>query len=343
MMTPTDAQNANNYGKGSKLQKQAASIYDQHELELDDDLDPYYEDMEEPMQQQQQHFTPQDYFNEEDEIRYAEEHAHSPTYTGQPLYNDDNNHYNNNTNGSGSANNRRSSLRRNSSRKHSDANNNAGLHQQLEYEDDEFGGYDRAVAGVGKKHSLRAYDDDVYVEEFEEGAALEKKNSLVHKQMSIGDDDAKLFEDEYLDEFDEERIGVGGGGAMKMNGSGFGMKKQESIMEDDPELKQLEEQQNLKNQQIQQQMQQQHEDHMEAEQKQKKSVTIEEPIAIHEKPREKRTARQRWHWAYNRIVHQQQVSRGFYCLFYGTFWVGLNDEHHFAGELKREKKLRGYF
>jgi hypothetical protein len=50
--------------------------------------------------------------------------------------------------------------------------------------------------------------------------------------------------------------------------------------------------------------------------KARKSVTIsdDQPM-IHEKPREKRTAKQRWHWAYNRIVHQQQVSFFFEKLF----------------------------
>jgi hypothetical protein len=163
-------------------------------------------------------------------------------------------------------------------------------------------------------------DNDVYAEEFEDqygGKAMSSEKNVM-KQMSISDDAQhhddeqlqKSLDDEYLDEFDEERT------LRKLSSSGgVGcMKKQESIMEDDPELKHLEEQQNLKNQQLQQQQMHHHDELQElqmeaAEMKAKKSVTIseDEPM-IHEKPREKRTARQRWHWAYNRIVHQQQVS-----------------------------------
>lgn len=155
----------------------------------------------------------------------------------------------------------------------------------------------------------------MYAEEFEDqyGNATDKN---VMKQMSISDDahhhdEHKTLDDEYLDEFDEDRT------LRKLSGSnGYssGMKKQESIMEDDPELKHLEEQQNLKNQQLQQQLHDkiEHQDLTMDEGKPRKSVTISEdqPI-IHEKPREKRTAKQRWHWAYNRIVHQQQVSEKF--------------------------------
>lgn len=136
------------------------------------------------------------------------------------------------------------------------------------------------------------------------------------KQMSISDDaqhhedEHKALDDEYLDEFDEDRT------LRKLSGSnGYssGMKKQESIMEDDPELKHLEEQQNLKNQQIQQHLHENLQDLQMDEMKTKKSVSIsEDQPMIHEKPREKRTAKQRWHWAYNRIVHQQQVSLGFF-------------------------------
>ncbi|KAG5667948.1 hypothetical protein PVAND_015908 [Polypedilum vanderplanki] len=314
MMTPSDTQNAN-YNQtrttmqNSKLQKQATSIYDQHD-------DEYYEDS-----QINSHYHDQDYFNEEDEIRYEEEHAHSPepvtSYNNNNFYNHDNNIYTN------SLNNNNANLHRNSSRKleRNDTNNNDGMN---EYED-EFSEYGRNT----KKHSLRdedyygkCDDEDVYVEEFEDSYGGGSNEKSVHKQMSISDDaahhdeESKAFEDEYLDEFDEERLsGVKHHELNGAVGSYGGMKKQESIMEDDPELKQLEEQQNLKNQQIQQQMQQQHaDDLMEAELKHKKSVTIEEPIMIHEKPREKRTAKQRWHWAYNRIVHQQQVSGNF--LFY---------------------------
>lgn len=162
---------------------------------------------------------------------------------------------------------------------------------------------------------------DAYAEEFEDeygGVSSSRKSSAVkqmsisddahHQQQQLLDDEQKAIEDEYQDEFDIDRTL---GSSVKHHDIGGYMKKQESIMEDDPELKQLEEQQNLKNQKMQQEIQQQHEmDMLEADIGKKKSVTIseDEPI-VHEKPREKRTARQRWHWAYNRIVHQQQVSQ----------------------------------
>lgn len=163
----------------------------------------------------------------------------------------------------------------------------------------------------------------MYAEEFEDqystpATSTAEKNVL--KQMSISDDaqhhddhmqNKSSLDDEYLDEFDEDRT------LRKLSsvsgGAGGGVKKQESIMEDDPELKHLEEQQNLKNQQLQQIHHDEQLDEMQL--KAKKSVTISEDVPIiHEKPRETRTAKQRWHWAYNRIVHQQQVS-GFNLLF----------------------------
>lgn len=52
----------------------------------------------------------------------------------------------------------------------------------------------------------------------------------------------------------------------------------------------------------------------------RKSVTIEEPVMPekrHEKPKEKMTAKQRWHWAYNKIIHQLNVSR--HLKFFMTF------------------------
>lgn len=171
--------------------------------------------------------------------------------------------------------------------------------------------------------TMKHNEDDVYAEEFEEhygGASSHLRDKNIPKQMSVSDDaqhhddEQKAIDDEYLDEFDEERtISIGGAGKHHETSIGGYMKKQESIMEDDPELKQLEEHQNLKNQKLQLEMQQQQHDKdlemLDADMKQKKSVTIsdDQPM-IHEKPREKRTAKQRWHWAYNRIVHQQQVS-----------------------------------
>jgi hypothetical protein len=169
-------------------------------------------------------------------------------------------------------------------------------------------------------------DDRRYEEEFDDEYApnsITMSKQIMQKQISVLDEDAhqnneyfedmmlneeqKLLDEEYLDEFDEE-------GALRTKPSvinGF-MKKQESIMEDDPELNQLEETQNLKNQQ---QLFQEQENDIELDQfemdlNQKKSVTIcDEEVILHEKPREKRTAKQRWHWAYNRIVHQAHVSK----------------------------------
>lgn len=172
-------------------------------------------------------------------------------------------------------------------------------------------------------------DDRHYEEEFDNEYAqnsVTMSKQIMHKQMSILDDDAqenneyfedmsdeqKMLDEEYLDEFDEE-------GTLRVKpsiGNGF-IKKQESIMEEDPELKQLEESQNLKNQQ---QQQQQFQDlaidndlnQFDLNLAQKKSVIIcDDEVVLHEKPREKRTAKQRWHWAYNRIVHQAQVSTNY--------------------------------
>ena len=106
-------------------------------------------------------------------------------------------------------------------------------------------------------------------------------------------------------------------------------------MEDDPELKHLEEQQNLKNQQIQQHQLHLGDDiQMDGELKAKKSVTISDELPIkHEKPREKRTAKQRWHWAYNRIVHQQQVSAYNCLLIFGEFMTNYEHCGRFLGSV----------
>lgn len=143
-------------------------------------------------------------------------------------------------------------------------------------------------------HKQDAYEEDAHqLDEFMNG-----KN----KMMLNGEQ--KTIDDEYLDEFDED------GMLRRKSDMSCLMKKQESLIEDDPELKHLEETQQLKSQQQQfQDMGHSNElDQFDIEIKQKKSVTIDEDITVHEKPREKRTAKQRWHWAYNRIVHQQQVS-----------------------------------
>lgn len=50
----------------------------------------------------------------------------------------------------------------------------------------------------------------------------------------------------------------------------------------------------------------------------RKSVTIEEPVkpVKHEKPKEKMSAKQRWHWAYNKIIMQLNVSRNLFLFCY---------------------------
>lgn len=172
-----------------------------------------------------------------------------------------------------------------------------------------------------KKEEDRRYEEEFDNEYAQDSVTMSKQ--LMHKQISILEDDAhhqdeymhdktqngeqKTMNDEYLDEFDEDAI------IRRKSDTNSFMKKQESIMEEDLELKLLEE--NHKNQQQQQQHFQDinemgEYDQFDIEMKQKKSVTInEEEPKVHEKPREKRTAKQRWHWAYNRIVHQAQVSK----------------------------------
>lgn len=222
----------------------------------------------------------------------------------------------------------------------SDTNNNAnGIYdyQNTSYDDqmeDKTNlGLNNNAEDYYKMYDEKEKDDRRYEEEFDNEYAqnsVTMSKQIMHKQMSILDDDAhqhdeymddmnglmlneeqKAIDEEYLDEFDEE-----GALRRKSNLNGF-MKKQESIMEDDPELKQLEESQNLKNQQQHFQLSENDNelDQFDMDLKQKKSVIIcDEEIVVHEKPREKRTAKQRWHWAYNRIVHQAQVSQFFYFI-----------------------------
>lgn len=222
---------------------------------------------------------------------------------------------------------------------HMDDKTKLGLNNNQNHHDDDY--YAETYEDEKQHHhediTNISTDDRRYEDEFDnqysqDSTAL-KKQMLHNKQMSILDEDShtddydadhsngknhkmlseqKTIDDEYLDDFDEDG-NINHRKASDFNGF---MKKQESIMEDDPELKHLEEQQNLKNQQ--QLLQQDFDpnkdiDHfVDPEIKQKKSVTIcEDEIIVHEKPREKRTAKQRWHWAYNRIVHQQQVSANF--------------------------------
>lgn len=265
----------------------------------------------------------------------------SPTYTThQDDYmthlNDNNNDTYNGTysDSKSQAHNNSSKLNRN------DSNNNAnGIYDYRTSFDDQIA--DKTKLGLNnnsedyyKMYDEKEKDDRHYEEEFDNEYAQNSSTmakQMMHKQMSILDDDAhhhdeymngknkmmlngeeKALDDEYLDEFDEE-----GMLRRKSDLNGF-IKKQESMMEDDPELKQLEETQNLKIQQQQFQdigQEDKELNHFDIEMKQKKSVTIcDEDIIVHEKPREKRTAKQRWHWAYNRIVHQAQVSFSFHCL-----------------------------
>lgn len=175
-----------------------------------------------------------------------------------------------------------------------------------------------------KMYDEKEKDDRRYEEEFDNEYALDSNTmsrQLMHKQMSILDEDAHhqdeymndknkmmlngeqkaIDDEEYLDEFDED------GMLRRKSDTNSFMKKQESIMEDDPELKRLEE--NHKNQQHQFQDDKEL-DLFDLEMKHKKLVTIsdDQVVVHHEKPVQTRTAKQRWHWAYNRIVHQAQVS-----------------------------------
>jgi hypothetical protein len=240
-------------------------------------------------------------------------------------------------------NNSKLKLINNSSKLRSDSNNNAnGIYdyQSTSYDDQTEDktnlGLNNNAEDYYKMYDEKDKDDRHYEEEFDNEYAqnsVTMSKQIMHKQMSILDDDdahqhneymddmmlneeQKAIDEEYLDEFEEED-------ALRKKSTisnGF-MKKQESIMEDDPELKQLEETQNLKNQHqhFQEPDLDNELDQFNLELKQKKSVTIcDEEIVVHEKPREKRTAKQRWHWAYNRIVHQAQVSTT-YAHFLKTF------------------------
>lgn len=284
-------------------------------------------------------FYEPDYFNEEEENRYLAEHNSpdnnnymSPTYASQPddymsLSNDNNNDtYGTYSDSKPQRHNNSSKLNRN------DSNNNANgfYNYQRTSCDDQMN--DKTKLGL-RNDSEEYYemyeeeaekDDRRYEEEFDNEYAQDSSTlskQMMHKQMSILEDDAqqldeymngkdsmmldseqKAIDEEYLDEFDEDAIP-----RRKSDTSGY-MKKQESIMEDDPELKHFED--TMQNQQQQFQNIDKELDQFDMEMKQKKSVSISEEgvMVVHEKPREKRTAKQRWHWAYNRIVHQAQVS-----------------------------------
>lgn len=255
----------------------------------------------------------------------------SPTYANQTddgisqLHDNNNDTYGTYFDSKSKTHNNSSKLNRN------DTNNNAnGLYdyQRTSYDDQMD---DKTKLGLNNNSDdyYKMYEDEKdednrrYEEEFDNEYAQDSvtlQKQMMHKQMSILDDahhqdeymhdkshallseQQKTINDEYLDEFDEDAVI-----RRKSDVNGF-MKKQESIMEDDLELKLLEE--NHKNQQHQyQNLEHDKElDQFGMEMKQKKSVSIDETVVVHEKPREQRTAKQRWHWAYNRIVHQAQVS-----------------------------------
>ena len=290
-------------------------------------------------------FYEPDYFNEEEENRYLAEHNSpdnnnymSPTYASQTddymsLSNDNNNDtYGTYSDSKPQRHNNSSKLNRN------DSNNNANgfYNYQRTSCDDQMNDKTKLGLSNDSEEYYEMYeeeaqkDDRRYEEEFDNEYAQDSSTlskQMMHKQMSILEDDAqqldeymnekdsrmldgeqKTIDEEYLDEFDEDAIP-----RRKSDTSGY-MKKQESIMEDDPELKHFED--SMKNQQQQFQDIDKELDHFDMEMKQKKSVSIsEEGVMVkHEKPREQRTAKQRWHWAYNRIVHQAQVSDSNYSL-----------------------------
>lgn len=289
-------------------------------------------------------FYEPDYFNEEEENRYLAEHNSpdnnnymSPTYGNHT--DDFSSHMNDNNNDTyGTYSDSKSQLHNNSSKlNRNDSNNNASdiyNYRRTSYDDQHE---DKTKLGLNnnsddyyKMYDDKDKDDRRYEEEFDNEYAQDSvtmSKQMMHKQMSILDEDAhhqdeymndknkimqngeqKELDDEYLDEFDED------GMIRRKSDSNSFMKKQESILEDDPELKRLEE--NHKNQQQHQFQDDKELDQFDLEMKQKKSVSIsdEHQVAVHhEKPREARTAKQRWHWAYNRIVHQAQVSDIYYA------------------------------
>lgn len=165
-----------------------------------------------------------------------------------------------------------------------------------------------------------------------------------NKQQHVYDED-----EEYLDEFDEHTV------PTTVSQPISHIKKQESILEDDLELQQLEEERELRHQQqLQQQMNQISIEHepkdqkdqkddllIDADVKHKKTVTIcEDDITRREStpqpPAEKRTAKQRWHWAYNKIIQQMTVSHLF------CYIVFLYIDHYLWKELFM-RHLNWYF
>lgn len=208
-----------------------------------------------------------------------------------------------------------------------DSNNNANevynYHQT--YSEDDLAddktklGFNNNSDDYYKNYDENEKDDRHYEEEFDNEYAKNSHTTskqLMQKQMSVQSDDAQddfmndrnkrmlnseqnTIDEDYL-EFDDDQMLRRKSDALK--------KKQESILlDDDLELKHLE--QNQHQQQFQNIDNGNELDQFDIEMQQKKSVIgDEEVIKVHEKPREKRTSKQRWHWAYNRIVHQAQVS-----------------------------------
>lgn len=134
-----------------------------------------------------------------------------------------------------------------------------------------------------------------------------------------GQFDEHDVDDEYLDKFDEqdEMYGAPAPPTSKL----AHIKKQESILDDDIELRQLEEEQKLRQQNQQQSIYDVAQpldptsaaaSMLEPLKHNKKTVTIcEDDITKRDSPKppeEKRTAKQRWHWAYNKVLQQLAVS-----------------------------------
>lgn len=276
-----------------------------------------------------------DSFNEEEENRYLEENSYledldrsnnsldnnnymSPTYAARSdadyltHLNDNKSQLHNNISKldpdpNDYGNHRSGSIINNSSNDcRNDTNNNYSRHTSY---DDQMEDKTKLALNNNEDDYYKMYDgmeNRHYEEEFdnEYGPDSATSKQMMHKQMSILDDDAHHHD--YMND-----------GEQKTHDEDY-LKKQESIMEDDLELKHLEEAQNLKNQQ-QQQFQDIEKDkeldQFDIDMTQKKSVSICDDEFVHEKPRgsalaprEKRTPKQRWFWAYNRIVHQAQVS-----------------------------------
>jgi hypothetical protein len=242
-----------------------------------------------------------------------------------------------------------------------DTNNNANgelygyhNHHQPHYDDQLKNKTNLAVNNnLSEEEYYEDYEDedkmlkqqqDRYEEEFDieyaqnSSTTSKQQQQIIQKQMSVLSEDAhqndeymngknsmltdeeRALQDEYLDEYPEDEQIVS---HHKPSAVSSMMRKQESVLEDDPELKLLEEKQIQKNQQMQQQQlnnelypqmnDPQMDQFVELEMKQKKMVSIntDGDLILPEKPRELRTAKQRWHWAYNRIVHQARVSKLF--------------------------------